>query len=105
MGGVSPLIHFRTGALGSGSAMALPVFGAYLQAYGNQETYAEWPELTEEELAGLDCPDLKDPNLIEQLQLILRSDSDEVKGEEKGKGQSDTTKANRPWWKRIFKQD
>lgn len=105
MGGVSPLIHFRTGALGSGSAMALPVFGAYLQAYGNQESYAEWPELTEEELAGLDCPDLKDPNLIEQLQLILRSDSDEDKGEEKEKDQPDTTKANRPWWKRIFKQD
>jgi len=102
MGGVNPLIRFRTGALGSGSTMALPVFGNYLKAFGNAQNRPDWPELSEEDLANLDCPDLKDPNLIEKLRILLGSDEDESPAEKEAMKRNSQ---DLPWWKRIFRKD
>jgi penicillin-binding protein 1A len=77
MGGMNPIIRFRTGGLGSGSAMALPVFGSLVKSYENKLTNADWPDLNEKWLEELDCTTYRDQNLIDRLESIFLREDDE----------------------------
>lgn len=99
MGGVSPLIRFRSGSLGSGSTFALPVFARYAQ---KQSESIEWPEIPEELVARLDCPDYRDENFWDRLKDVFDV---EIKVE------SDSTQKEEPegkslgsWLERLFKR-
>lgn len=99
MGGVSPLIRFRSGSLGSGSTMALPVFARYAQ---RQRETVEWPEVDEEILGMMDCPDYREENFWDRLkdaldiEIEVSSDSSQNKEPKKESLGS--------WLERIFKK-
>jgi len=99
MGGENSLIRFRTGALGSGSAMALPVFGATIRDYkGANYRRNDWNELDSRQRELLACNDWRDANVGEQLLDLLGKVKDGLKkdGDEKEQGDS--------WWNRVFKK-
>lgn len=97
MGGVSPLIHFRSGAYGSGSTMALPVFGYSLKEL--EKTSPAWPKLDESLVSKLDCPDYREENLLDGIRSLFENEAGE-----KVKTKEDTAEGGSPWWKRIFKK-
>lgn len=99
MGGISPLLRFRSGSLGSGSAMALPVFGGFLKQMETKLPAAAWPSLDSALVQKMDCPDYRDPNLLDDLQSLFKKKEGE-KVEEDGEG----TEESKSWWKKIFKK-
>jgi len=103
VGGNSPLIRFRSGALGSGSTMALPIFGAFLQSYEHQIKRANWPELSPELQKRIDCPDFKEGDLLDDLRsLFEKKEGEKVKSEEDSKEEDGQEKGS--WLKRLFKK-
>lgn len=94
MGGVNPLIRFRSGRYGSGSTMALPVLGGFIAAYESKIPLASWPGQGPEIKAQLDCPDYREETIIDGLKSIFKSKEGE-------KVPSDDD----PWWKKIFRKD
>lgn len=89
VGADNPGIHFRTTALGGGSHTGLPIFARFMQRIERDQNYdsislAKFPQLSEELLARLDCPDysLEDPDmsLLEKLfDGFVRSDTIKAK--------------------------
>ncbi|MEA1877657.1 MAG: transglycosylase domain-containing protein [Bacteroidota bacterium] len=76
VGADNPGIHFRTTALGQGAHTGLPIFARFMQRIERDQAYdsistAQFPPLSDELLARLDCPDysLENPNmtLLERL--------------------------------------
>ncbi len=99
MGGVNPIIRFRSGSLGSGSTMALPVFARYAQ---KQSERIQWPELSEDLIAALDCPDYREENFWDRLRDVFDVDI-EVEGDStKNEEPKDESKGS--WWERLFKK-
>lgn len=99
MGGVNPIIRFRSGSLGSGSTMALPVFARYAQ---KQSERIQWPELSEDLIAALDCPDYREENFWDRLRDVFDVDI-EVEGDStKNEEPEDESKGS--WWERLFKK-
>ena len=99
MGGVNPLIRFRSGSLGSGSTFALPVFARYAQ---KQMEAVQWPEVSEELLARLDCPDYREENFWDRLKDVfdveIRVEEDSTQKEEPKE------KSLGSWLERLFKR-
>ncbi len=85
VGADNPGIHFRTTALGGGAHTGLPIFARFMQRIERDPAYrgissAQFPPLSDELLARLDCPDysLENPNmsLLEKLfDGLVKSDS------------------------------
>jgi len=97
MGGENSLIRFRSGALGSGSAMALPVFGAAISDYkGGRYRRNKWNTLDSSQRAVLACADWREANIGEKLLDLLDRVEEGLDDKEREKGDS--------WWKRIFKK-
>lgn len=72
VGASSPSVHFNSGALGSGSAMALPIFGILMKDIERnpalrRKVAASFDVLTEDQLAALDCPDFKEGDLLDDF--------------------------------------
>jgi len=76
VGADNPGIHFRTTALGQGAHTGLPVFARFMQRVERDPAFsyismAEFPPLSDDLQARLDCPDysLEDPDmtLLEKL--------------------------------------
>lgn len=97
MGGVSPLIRFRSGAFGSGSTMALPVLGKAVRQIERQT--GTWEPLDSALASELDCPDYRDANLIDELKDLFQKEEGRPASESEGEGEEGL-----PWWKRIFKK-
>ncbi len=99
MGGENSLIRFRSGALGSGSAMALPIFGATIRDYpGANYRRNNWNKLDSNQQALLACNDWRDANVGEQLIDLLEKVKDGLGQKEDGEEKGDS------WWNRIFKK-
>ncbi|MCK5821705.1 MAG: transglycosylase domain-containing protein [Bacteroidales bacterium] len=89
VGADNPGIHFRTTALGQGAHTGLPIFARFMQRIERDPAYdsismAQFPPLSDELLARLDCPDysLEDPNmtLLEKLfDGFVKSDTAKAK--------------------------
>ena len=97
MGGENSLIRFRSGALGSGSAMALPVFGATIRDYkGSSYRRNQWLDLDSNQREILACADWREANVGEKLMDLLDRIVEDPDDNEKEGGDS--------WWNRIFKK-
>jgi penicillin-binding protein 1A len=97
LGGENSLIRFRTGALGSGSAMALPVFGATIRDYkGGDLRRNQWNSLDSNQREQLNCADWREANIGEKLLDLLQRVDGETKEDEKD-GESS-------WWSKLFKK-
>lgn len=101
MGGASPIIRFRTGSYGSGSAMALPIFGRFLSLHEGQLKPFTWPSLSEEDQQLLDCPDFKEGNLLDELRDLLREKPGKAINTEEEESASEAEEES--WFKRLFK--
>ncbi len=69
VGAESPVVHFRSTALGQGAHMALPIFGLFMQQVERNPRYRKYyttsfPSLSEQMAERLDCADfaLTDPD-------------------------------------------
>ena len=105
VGASSPLVHFRSGAYGSGSAMALPVFAQFFaQMDRNPDlkfyTHASFPELAPDLQSRMDCPDFKEENFFDSF-LDIFSDKEGKKYKDEGESHEDT-KEKKGFFKRIF---
>jgi penicillin-binding protein 1A len=97
VGGENSLIRFRNGSLGSGSAMALPVFGATIRDYkGKDLRRNQWNSLDSNQRELLGCADWREANIGEKLLDLLDKVDDEVRDDEKDGDGS--------WWNRLFKK-
>ncbi|MEX0811881.1 MAG: transglycosylase domain-containing protein [Chitinophagales bacterium] len=101
VGASSPLIHFRTGTYGSGSAMALPIFAKFFQQLNSnakleQYSKANFDELTPELQSKLDCEDYRDKNFFDSVKgLFKRKEGEKVKDKEDKPG----------FFKRLFRRE
>jgi hypothetical protein len=83
--------------LGSGSAMALPVFGATIRDYkGKDLRRNQWNSLDSNQRELLGCADWREANIGEKLLDLLDKVDDEVRDDEKDGDGS--------WWNRLFKK-
>ncbi len=88
VGASSPAVHFRSGAYGSGSAMALPIFGGFFHNLkANAEVYnsvsGSFKPLSDEQIEGLDCPDYKEGNLVDEFKSWFEDQEGEDVEEDK----------------------
>jgi penicillin-binding protein 1A len=107
VGASYPVIHFRSGASGSGSALALPIIGKTLQQVQNNRTlrpkYLSDIEISEQNTFALDCPDFIDDSEIEKFFENIFKDKNTTfkKATKKAKRQAKREK-NKSWFKRVF---
>lgn len=78
VGAMSPSVHFKNATDGSGSTLALPLVAMTLKKIGMnpqlmQQLITDFPELTPELAAELDCPDFREKKMVENFIDIFRS--------------------------------
>lgn len=101
VGASSPLIHFRSGTYGSGSAMALPIFAEFFRHIVNSPELSEistasFPPLSPELQSRLDCEDYRDKTFFDSVKGIFkRKEGEKVKHKEDKPG----------FFKRLFKRN
>jgi penicillin-binding protein 1A len=103
VGAESPVVHFRTTALGQGAHMALPIYGYFMEKVEQDPNYrslvkTKFSSLTEEELAMVDCVDFseKDPDrTIFDIFGIGKSDREKKKKEKVEKTTDKAAKEDR----------
>ena len=107
VGASYPVIHFRGGSNGSGSALALPIVGKTLQQVQKNNTlrrnYLRDVTVSEDSSLALDCPDFIDDSDIEKFFENIFKDKDMTfeKATKKAKRQAKRDK-NKSWFKRVF---
>ncbi len=112
VGASSPVVHFRSGTYGSGSAMALPVFGNfYRQMLRNPELnhysragFKPLPKRLERKIA---CDDFKEKNLMDTFFGIFNEREGQViEGNEQEQGedeaQPDQEQKKKGFFEKIF---
>lgn len=77
VGASSPSIHFNSGSNGSGSTLALPLVALTLRELQQnkelrQELISNFPELPQELVNDLNCPDFKEITFFEEIIDIFR---------------------------------
>ncbi|HEX2919895.1 MAG TPA: transglycosylase domain-containing protein [Bacteroidales bacterium] len=77
VGASSPSIHFNNGANGSGSTLALPLVARTLRKVQNdqklsKELISPFPDLPEELVSELNCPDYKEIDFLDNFMDIFR---------------------------------
>lgn len=108
VGGENPQVRFQSLAYGSGSHMALPVFGRFLQKVYSDPAFAHWekhafPPLDEDLLALVDCPSysLEDPekglldSIKDTIEQLTGADKRRIDEGEKKKQQARDARAER----------
>ena len=85
VGANNRLVRFRSLTLGQGANTALPIFGEFMQAFNQDETfknirYARFPRPSRQVLAQLDCP-LYDDGKGLLYDLFVKKDKDKAAGE------------------------
>lgn len=75
VGGIYPIIRFRTGTYGSSSRQALPMLAYFFQSVQNHSGFTEYrepfAELPENLRLQLDCPDYREKNLLDDIKGIF----------------------------------
>lgn len=77
VGASSPLIHFNSGAYGSGSALALPLVALTIKQVQSDPAIiskhiAPFPELPPELSGALDCPDFREDSFFDRIMDVIR---------------------------------
>ncbi len=104
VGASSRAIHFNSGSLGSGSALALPLVALTLKSVQQNpslrdQMFVEFPRLSDELAGMLDCPDFKEKNLFDKIIDIFDSDKKTYNGKER-----EVENRIRNFVRRIFKK-
>lgn len=105
VGASNPQVHFKGGNYGSGSAMALPIFGKFFSYLQKQpklldEIEGDFKALSETQSLDLDCPDFKEDNLVDDFLNLFQAQ----KGE-KVENEKDAEKTDKPnFFERLFKK-
>jgi penicillin-binding protein 1A len=96
VGASSRAIHFNSGALGSGSTLALPLTALTLKKVQSNDTLSrqlisQFPVLPPDLAGALDCPDFKEKTLVDKFLKFFHNkkttyDTTETKGRVKKKG-------------------
>lgn len=99
VGASSPQVHFRSGALGAGAHMALPIWAIYNgkveRSSLRNKFIRTFPEPSDSVAAMLNCPDYKDPGFFERLGDAIEDMTDsEKEGESK-----------KSFWDKLFGRD
>jgi penicillin-binding protein 1A len=102
VGASLPSVHFFDGRNGSGSALALPLVAMTLKnVEGNRElrnkVISDFPELSSQMAAELDCPDFKEKKLFENIFDFFKRDKVRFNKDSSG---SETKKKS--FFRRIF---
>jgi penicillin-binding protein 1A len=88
VGASSRAVHFNSGSLGSGSALALPLVALTLKKVQQDpslkdQLFVEFPELPADLAGMLDCPDFKEKNLFDKIIDIFDSNQKTYPGRER----------------------
>ena len=107
VGASTPQIHFKMGAYGSGSRLALPLAGLTWQAAQsdtnlNSKVFSDFPELSLEWQEQMTCDDFQESSKLEEL---LKKDKTSTKEKtKKGKmTREKKKKQKKSIFQRIFK--
>ncbi len=103
VGAQSPIVHFKTTALGQGAATALPIVGKWMYAIEHDTELPNilgrsFPEMSEEEYASLDCPLYVEKRIDGFFQSIFGSYGD-TNDEKDESGEDDS---NGSWMKNLL---
>ncbi len=107
VGASYPVIHFKSGSNGSGSALALPIIGKTLQKVQKNNTlrrkYLRDVAISENAASALACPDYIDDSEIEKFFDNIFKDKNMTfeKASKKAKRQAKKGK-KKSWFKRVF---
>lgn len=96
VGASSPEVHFRSGNLGSGAHMALPIWAQFFQSIeqkGNLRAYRETEPVEVPDQAMVPCPDVREPNFIERIGRWFDSGERRI---------DTTTDKKRNFWDKLF---
>ncbi|MGB8490081.1 MAG: transglycosylase domain-containing protein [Bacteroidales bacterium] len=104
VGASTPLIHFKSGANGTGSALALPLVALTLRKAQNDSQLrnlvsAGFPELPPELNGALDCPDFREKNFFDDLIDVFKGQPRPYRKEPSG-----TEKNIRSFLRKIFRK-
>jgi len=107
VGASMPGIHFRTGAYGSGSRLALPLVGKTLQSIQRDNTLrrffdAQFEPLPEEYADALDCEDYIEDSQIEKFFESIFKKTETTSEKAARKAERKAKRKNRSFFKRIF---
>lgn len=98
VGASNPTVHFRSGALGAGSHMALPIWSQFfgkIERSRLKNTYTAAFEYETDSTFVIECPDVREPDLLERIDNWFDN------GEEK----VDTTgNDDDNFWDRLFRR-
>lgn len=103
-----PAIHFNSGSIGSGSALALPIVGLTLNQVEKSQQLRKkfnekFPEKSMELMDMMDCDDFKEETGVEKFFDDLFGKS-EMTSEEAGKKAAKKNKKKESFFKRLFKK-
>ncbi len=112
VGASSPVVHFRSGTYGSGSAMALPVFGEFFKIINrspdlNFYTSASFDELSPELQSRMNCEDFREETLFDSFFGIFRDEEGKPVSPERDEGEEPDHKQpekKKGFLERIFKR-
>jgi len=104
VGASSRAVHFNSGSLGSGSALALPLVALTLKSVQQNpslrdQMFIEFPRLPDELAGMMDCPDFKEKNLFDKIIDIFDNDKRTYNGKER-----EVENRIRNFVRRIFKK-
>lgn len=108
VGASSPAVHFKTGTYGSGSAMALPIFGKFMQSVNrNPElkgySWAGFEPLSVKQMSDFDCPDFREENVMDKFfDLFNKEEGKEIKQPKDAEKNNGEQKEKKGLFKRIF---
>ncbi len=107
VGASMPGIHFRTGAYGSGSRLALPLVGRTLQSVQRDKTLrrafgAEFEPLPEEYADALDCEDYIEDSQFEKFFESIFKKTETTSEKATKKAERKAKRKNKSFFKRIF---
>mgnify|MGYP003637063488 CR=1 FL=1 len=110
VGASSPVVHFRSGAYGSGSAMALPIFGEFFKNINkssdlNFYTKASFDELSPELQSRMDCEDFREETIFDSFFGIFRDEEGKpISPGKEEEPESDAKPEKKGFLERIFKR-
>jgi penicillin-binding protein 1A len=91
VGGIYPSIRFRSGAYGSSGKQALPMLAYFFKSLekdqGSSNYLTSFPQLSNEQLSALDCPDYREKNIMDGIKGIFETkEGRKVKEKEEKEG-------------------
>ncbi|NVK27140.1 MAG: transglycosylase domain-containing protein [Flavobacteriia bacterium] len=96
VGASNPSVHFRSGAYGSGAHMALPIWAKFfrnIERTSLRNTYTGSFNLAADSTLTIDCPEVREPDLLERIDNWFDNGEEEV----------DTTGTEeRSFWDKVF---